>query len=231
MKLTLAIDTTGAGGSVALADDGRLVARVDHDLARGYAESLFSLFDAALERAGATRDDLFRVAVVEGPGSFTGLRVGVMTAKTLSRARGWGLWTANALELSLPPLVDAEAEVRVAVPAGRGHVWTAVYHPGDQGWTPRSEIERAAVAEVEDLAREQGMELVWSPNQAGAATSSKRSLAERLALAADGGTWPAREVDPRTLVPLYTAPSQAERAHGLDLGEAIHRPQRPVSWD
>lgn len=231
MELTLAIDTTGTGGSVALADRGRIVARVDHDSAQGYAESLFSLFDRVLDDAGASRDDLRRVAVVEGPGSFTGLRVGVMTAKTLARARGWELWTANALELSLPPLARADGDALVAIPAGRGHLWVAVFRPADASWSAQSAIERVAREDLEALADARGAILIWASSPEDGAANAVEPLAERLALAAADGAWPARKVDPRTLVPLYTAPSQAERAHGLDLGEAIHRPQRPISWD
>lgn len=228
MGLTLAIDTTGRGGSVALAHDGRVLSRVDHDPERGYAESLFGLFDEVLREAGADRSDLDRVAVVEGPGSFTGLRVGVMTAKTLARARGWGLWTADALELSLPE--QPSGEVVVAIAAGRGHVWAAHFRAESTSWRREGPIQRVDREELEAWADSLAARSLWVEN-ADAGGSGVRPLSERLALRVDQGRWPAREVDPRALIPLYTAPSQAERAHGLDLGEAIHRPTRPVSWD
>ena len=84
VTLRLAIDTTGHGGAVVLARDADVVAEVVHDAATGYAEHLFGLLDAALAQAGVARDALDEIAVVGGPGSFTGLRIGVMTAKTVA---------------------------------------------------------------------------------------------------------------------------------------------------
>ena len=111
--------------------------------------------------------------------------------------------------------------------AGRGHLWVAAFLPGGEGWEMDSGIERVAREDLQEWTATRGVSLIAPRDPVGA----DEPLSEKLARCAERGIWPARRVDPASLVPLYTAPSQAERAHGLDLGEAIHRPSRPVSWE
>lgn len=100
MSLILALDSSRRrGGSIALAAGEKLVALVEHDPAQGYAEAFFALADRALAMAGRTKDEITQLAVVTGPGSYTGLRIGVMTAKSLAHARGLPLFGASSLEL------------------------------------------------------------------------------------------------------------------------------------
>jgi len=85
MTVTLAIDTAAPRLQLALLRaDGETDISVD-DLAQGHAELLFARLEALLERNGLGYADLGRLAVTTGPGSFTGLRIG------LSAARGLGL--------------------------------------------------------------------------------------------------------------------------------------------
>src|SRR5262249_7740159 len=65
--------------------------------ARRHAASLLPMVNAVLDKAGAGIDDLTAVVVADGPGSFTGLRVGAAVAKALVQSRGLGLWTAPSL--------------------------------------------------------------------------------------------------------------------------------------
>jgi tRNA threonylcarbamoyladenosine biosynthesis protein TsaB len=84
MTTLLAIDTAGPRLQLALLVDER-VETVIEDMAQGQAERIFPAIQQLLDRNGATYDDLDRIAVTTGPGSFTGLRIG------LSAARGLGL--------------------------------------------------------------------------------------------------------------------------------------------
>lgn len=95
----LALETAGLAGSVALAEGGRpIIART---LAEGQrsAQSLAPGIRQVLAEAGWQPADLALVAVVVGPGSFTGLRVGVTTAKTLAYALGIEVLGLNCLEV------------------------------------------------------------------------------------------------------------------------------------
>jgi tRNA threonylcarbamoyladenosine biosynthesis protein TsaB len=84
MTKLLAIDTAGPRLQLALLADEQVETLVE-DMAQGQAERIFPAIEELLQRAGTTYQDLDRVAVTTGPGSFTGLRIG------LSAARGLGL--------------------------------------------------------------------------------------------------------------------------------------------
>jgi tRNA threonylcarbamoyladenosine biosynthesis protein TsaB len=83
----LAIDTASTC-SVAVACDGRIVARRHADIARGHAEALMPMIAAALAETGIGYDDLDLIAAAIGPGSFTGLRTGLAAARGLALALG-----------------------------------------------------------------------------------------------------------------------------------------------
>jgi tRNA threonylcarbamoyl adenosine modification protein YeaZ len=85
---------------------------------RGHAEALFPLIDAALTRAGASYGDLTHIAVCTGPGSFTGIRVGVAAARGL--ALGLGVPAIGITRFdALLAAAGADAPSTVLVP-GRG---------------------------------------------------------------------------------------------------------------
>lgn len=226
----LAIDTTGRGGSVAIARDETVVAERVHDEAQGYAEHLFGLLDGALADAGTARSDVDEILVVSGPGSFTGLRIGVMTAKTLARATGWTLRAAPTLGL----IATAASEPSLAVaPAGGGHVWVSSVDDAARA-RPDDPIRRVA---VEDLDPGDRTLLCADSATAGlmAATQEVRvqttdSLARLLLRAAAHGHPVVTAEDPVSFVPEYVSPSQAERVHGVDLREELSRPIRPRGW-
>lgn len=85
MFTLLAIDTAAPRLALAVLRDGERVDTLIEDMATGQAERLFPALAELLERCGLAYKDLSRVAVTTGPGSFTGLRIG------LSAARGLGL--------------------------------------------------------------------------------------------------------------------------------------------
>ncbi|WP_026619586.1 tRNA threonylcarbamoyladenosine biosynthesis protein TsaB [Ensifer sp. WSM1721] len=88
--LVLAIDTSGIGCSAAVYDGGpgELLARAGAEIGRGHAERLMDFVDEALIAAGRQLADIDRIAVTIGPGSFTGIRVGVAAARGLALALG-----------------------------------------------------------------------------------------------------------------------------------------------
>lgn len=88
--IVLAIDTAGTGCHAALydPDKDRILGAAGADIGRGHAERLMEFVDAALDAAGLTLRDIGRIAVTVGPGSFTGIRVGVAAARGLALALG-----------------------------------------------------------------------------------------------------------------------------------------------
>jgi tRNA threonylcarbamoyl adenosine modification protein YeaZ len=125
MSVLLAIDTAAPRLALAVLRDGDRVDTLVEDMATGQAERLFPALEELLSRAGVTYKDLTRIAVTTGPGSFTGLRIG------LSAARGLGLALSipvvgipSLLALSLVAQCDP---VAVLLDAKRGEAYVQTF--------------------------------------------------------------------------------------------------------
>ncbi|MEO0542299.1 MAG: tRNA (adenosine(37)-N6)-threonylcarbamoyltransferase complex dimerization subunit type 1 TsaB [Pseudomonadota bacterium] len=124
----LAIDTcANLCAAAVFRDDGSLRSRAVDDIGRGHAARLLGIVDEALLEAKVTLSDIERVLVTIGPGSFTGIRVGVATA------RGYGVALKIPVEgITTFALLDAQAraeqpgevETTVAISGGRGQIFT-----------------------------------------------------------------------------------------------------------
>jgi tRNA threonylcarbamoyl adenosine modification protein YeaZ len=127
--LLLALDTATSAVSVALARDGEVLAERTVPEARRHAELVAPLVAEVLAAAGVDRRELTAVAAGVGPGPFTGLRVGVVTARTLGAVLGvpaLGVCSLDALALG----AGLEGEFLVATDARRKEVYTASYAAG-----------------------------------------------------------------------------------------------------
>ncbi len=125
----LAIDTAGPACAVAIlrAEGGALeaLALASESLGKGHAERLMPMIEAALAEAGVVFSDLDRIAVTTGPGSFTGVRVGVAAARGLALALdipAVGVGSLDALALPVVRRGDAGTVV-AALDARRGEVF------------------------------------------------------------------------------------------------------------
>lgn len=143
----LGIDTATRRGSVALAPAPRDVRLLQPG--GGHAPELLAAIEAILTQSGRTPRDIAGIGVALGPGSFTGVRVGLSTAKGLGYALGVGVGGLSTLELlaraaALPP----ETLVCAAIEAGRGEVYTARFFVLEGGG-----LERRAADGAEPPAR------------------------------------------------------------------------------
>lgn len=88
--ILLGLDTAGTNCAAAVYDSarGELLGRASADIGRGHAEQLMGFIEQALAQSGKTLEAVERIAVTIGPGSFTGIRVGVATARGLGLALG-----------------------------------------------------------------------------------------------------------------------------------------------
>jgi tRNA threonylcarbamoyladenosine biosynthesis protein TsaB len=124
--LLLALDTSTTAITVALHDGSRVRAEATTLDGRGHGEHLAPGIARVLEDAGARPADLTDIACGLGPGPFTGLRVGIVTARTLALVTGarlHGLCSLDVLALQ----ASLEGEVLVATDARRKEVYWAVY--------------------------------------------------------------------------------------------------------
>jgi tRNA threonylcarbamoyladenosine biosynthesis protein TsaB len=134
----LALDTSSAASAAVVADDGRTLATRSTGEQRRHAELLTPLVDQVLTEAGVARGDLTAVVVGTGPAPFTGLRVGLVTARTLALALGvpvHGVSSLDALALATVTAGDVAAgqEVLVVTDARRKEVYWARYRAVDGG--------------------------------------------------------------------------------------------------
>lgn len=127
----LALDTSAAASAAVVDDDGRTLATRSSGETRRHAEALTPLMDAVLAEAGVPRTALTAVVVGTGPAPFTGLRVGLVTARTLGLALGipvHGVSSLDALALAaLDGAGQAGREVLVVTDARRKEVYWARY--------------------------------------------------------------------------------------------------------
>src|SRR6202020_2668099 len=150
----LAIDTALAACSAAVLDtehNGGIVASESLPMVRGHAEALLPLLQRVMQAAGLTFPDIDRIAVTTGPGSFTGLRVGIAAARGIALAANKpAVGVSTLLAYAAPHLADDEtAPVVAAIDARHGHVYLQTFAPGGRSaiapkLAPLSEAVRAA---------------------------------------------------------------------------------------
>jgi tRNA threonylcarbamoyladenosine biosynthesis protein TsaB len=122
----LGLDTSTLTSGIAVIDDDRILAETRHD-ASGRTADLLVAIDDCCKRAGVSPRDLDAVAVGAGPGSFTGLRIGMATAKGIAFAAGKPLWAVS----SLAALAFAQPGFVVSIlDARRGEVYAGCYLDG-----------------------------------------------------------------------------------------------------
>ena len=138
MKI-LGIETTQRQGSVALLDQGLMVGELTLGKQAGSASLLAPGIRQVLNEAGWQPAELERIAVTVGPGSFTGLRVGVTTAKALAYALGIDVIGVNTLAV-LAAQSDHDGFVEAIMDAQRNELFCQRFQVGKGMAQPRDEI-------------------------------------------------------------------------------------------
>jgi tRNA threonylcarbamoyl adenosine modification protein YeaZ len=127
----LAIDTALDACSAAVLDldRGGIVALETRNMTRGHAESLLPLIARVMDRADVGFADLDRIAVTTGPGSFTGLRVGISAARGIALAASKPAIGLSTLSGFAAPLIAADDSTHVvaAIDARHEHVYLQVF--------------------------------------------------------------------------------------------------------
>jgi tRNA threonylcarbamoyladenosine biosynthesis protein TsaB len=129
----LAFDTATPQVTVALHDGDRVVAEYSATESMRHGEMLAPGIAEVLDRAGAISQDITAVAVGVGPGPFTGLRVGLVTARTMAFALEIPVYGVCSLDILAAEAVDAGlSDFVVATDARRKEVYVATYADGQR---------------------------------------------------------------------------------------------------
>lgn len=157
--IVLELDTCLSSCSVAVFDGERVVASAREVMARGHQERLAPMAREVMAEAGLTFDRVARIAVTVGPGSFTGLRVGVAFAKGLALALDKptvGIGTLEALA------AEARGLVFPAIDARRGQLYLQAFEDGKALMAPDALSIDIAAARVAELSHGRVFTLVGS---------------------------------------------------------------------
>jgi tRNA threonylcarbamoyl adenosine modification protein YeaZ len=148
----VAIETSGPVGSVALYEGSHLLAGGEHAVPAAHGEEILPLMDALFARVGWRARDVGRWAVGIGPGSFTGVRVGVALAKGIAIATSAELVGVTSLDaVSYGAEAEGDAAVVALLPAGKGELFVQVRRAGRFLLEPAHVRLEAVVARVAEV--------------------------------------------------------------------------------
>ncbi len=218
----LAVETSTAAGGVALLDGDRLRGECVLDVTATHSERLMPVIDRMLADAGWAPESLEALAVAVGPGSFTGLRIGLAAVKGLAVALGLPIAAVPTLDAMAAALPFATLPVCPVLDARKGEVYACLYRWDGQAM--RREWDYSALA-PEALAARLAEPVIVLGDGARLVLSSHARLApphRRLPSPAAVGALGAshlaagHRVPAADLVPIYLRPSEAElKRHGV----------------
>jgi tRNA threonylcarbamoyladenosine biosynthesis protein TsaB len=213
----LLIETSGRAGQVALACGENLLGVRRLDEARRHARDLAPALNDLLRIQGWKARELDAVFVGRGPGSYTGLRVGIMSAKTIAYASGCALLGIDTFAIIAQQSPNEADRLDVLADAQRGKVYLQSFQRGGAQWEASTGL---SIVRFEDwLAQRDANSWVGGPGvipyhsrlpeTVQIAANSDPSAESLLALGLNRYRAVERD-DPYTLEPLYLRPSAAE---------------------
>jgi tRNA threonylcarbamoyladenosine biosynthesis protein TsaB len=180
--IVLGLDTCLNACSVAVMEGGRVLAHAHDVMARGHQERLAPMAQRVMDEAGVSFPQLQRIAVTVGPGSFTGLRVGLAFAKGLASALSLPAVGVGTLEALAAEGADAHEGglVFAAIDARRDQLYLQAFEGGRPLMAPDVLPLGTAVARLAELTMGRPLTLVGSgaPLLAGAAPGARVILAQ-----------------------------------------------------
>ena len=148
--LILAFETSAKAASVALLEDNKLLGESYQNTGLTHSQTLMVMAEDLLKQCGRTVGDLTAVAVAEGPGSFTGIRIGVAAAKGFAWGKNIPCYGASTLEAMAQTLGIYEGYICPVMDARRSQVYNSLFYV-DHGIISRVREDRAiALAELSE---------------------------------------------------------------------------------
>lgn len=154
----LALETTGKYGSAAVIGDNGCPVVVASENEMNHLQDIITISDAAIKQAGIAKSDLTHIACSVGPGSFTGIRIGVTTARTLAQMLGIPCIAVSSLR-SLVKSVENKAKeekcelILASINARRNQTYAAIYNADGSVY---AEEKQYMIEEVLEIAANSG---------------------------------------------------------------------------
>jgi tRNA threonylcarbamoyladenosine biosynthesis protein TsaB len=209
----LAIDTTSEFGSLAIRANGQTIAELALHSPEGFAHLIFPAIETLLKDAGVTLHEIDCFAAASGPGSFTGVRVGLSAVKALAEAMGKP--AVGVSNLRVMASFGNLAQRAVVLDARRGEIFAAVYDSSLNLVVPEAVLKFSTWLETLDLPWYEFIWLVGAPFRSALEGTRfaampfvevPRNLAAAVAHCAESDTW----LDPAVLDANYVRRSDAE---------------------
>lgn len=137
----LALDTSSSVATIALSKGENLVAEIIFDYQKNHSATLMPMIEEALEKTDMDLEQVDIIAITSGPGSFTGLRIGMATAKTLAQVKNLKLFTIDTLKALAFNLPFAKGKIVPILDAQRGCVYTSMYRWENSNLIQEKEVE------------------------------------------------------------------------------------------
>lgn len=234
MKI-LALETSAKSVSAAVVENGAVLASAYQNTGLTHSRTLMPLVDGMLKAAELPLENVDLIAVAQGPGSFTGLRIGVAAAKGLAWAKDLPCCGVSTLVAMAQNLRHLDGEIICAMDARRNQVYNAVFEAKDGRLTRLSEDRAIGLAQLaEEVKNRSSTKIIVGDGahlcynyflEAGipcrmAPAQLRMQNAVGVALAAEELAAEGKTVSAHQLVPVYLRLSQAERerlARGLKI--------------
>lgn len=224
MPKGLAIETSGRTGSIALADHDRVLADEQFPHGLRHAAEIIPIIDRLCRQQNWTPRDLEHLYVSAGPGSFTGLRIGITLAKTLAFATGLRIVAVPTVRVLVENAPADAQHVIIVLDAKRDQIFTARFERTSSDWIEREPAHLGTLAAM--LARSprpvhllgEGIPIhrPFIPADPSIVLTPEDAWRARASAVATIGMRLARQnqfADPFRLTPIYIRPPEAEEKY------------------
>ena len=201
----LALETSAKAVSAAVTEDGKVLCSGYQDTGLTHSRTLMPIVEAMLKNTGLTVQDCDAVAVAAGPGSFTGIRIGVSAAKGLAFAADKPCAAVSTLEAMARNVAHMDALVVCAMDARRSQIYNALFTSEHGRLTRRTPDRAIGLAELADELRREPLPCRLAPPQL------VMQNAMSVALCAEDLARAGKLVSAQELLPVYLRPPQAQR--------------------
>ncbi len=141
----LAIDTSTDTCSVAVLKDGEVLIETSQKVKAGHSGTILKLIDNVLNDSGIRKKDINLIAAGLGPGSFTGIRIGISTARGLAAAVKCEIRGVSTLDAVAANVPESDIHIMPVLDARKGEIFCALYDKNRLRLSPQVNIEPAQV--------------------------------------------------------------------------------------